>query len=189
LRKSQNNEQLALEKVKSKYLNLVEHNDMHFFLGTTRQFHGFSPNPWLIIWGYTEGDIYAAYCANTFPKVKTFTHNGQLYANMGGGDLYCTCFPLVPPDLYQGPPGKPHTYEGASVTFKGQGYSLGTKTIFASRKWTLGESVELLRRKYAYGGHFASQKSYRQVLLAFLSRQSNSPQMKTAIESELNQPS
>jgi hypothetical protein len=23
--------------------------DLHFFLGTTQQFHGFAPNPWVIV--------------------------------------------------------------------------------------------------------------------------------------------
>lgn len=39
----------ALEKVKSKYLDDFRERDLHFFLGTTQQFHGFSPNPWVIV--------------------------------------------------------------------------------------------------------------------------------------------
>src|SRR4051812_37078364 len=35
------------------------------------------------IWGEREGDIAAAYCADTFPKIKTFSHEGQLYVNTG----------------------------------------------------------------------------------------------------------
>lgn len=39
----------ALEKVRQKYIEDLGSKDIHFFLGTTKQFHGFSPNPWLII--------------------------------------------------------------------------------------------------------------------------------------------
>ena len=43
-------EQEALEKVKAKYLDeFARKRDLHFFLGTTQQYHGFSPNPWVII--------------------------------------------------------------------------------------------------------------------------------------------
>lgn len=42
-------EAVALEKVKAKYLDEFSKRDLHFFLGTTQQFHGFAPNPWVII--------------------------------------------------------------------------------------------------------------------------------------------
>ncbi len=35
------------------------------------------------LWGIPEGDIAAAYCADQFPKLKTFAERGQLYTNMG----------------------------------------------------------------------------------------------------------
>jgi hypothetical protein len=39
----------ALEKVKAKYLMQFSTTDLHFFLGTTQQFHFVAPNPWVII--------------------------------------------------------------------------------------------------------------------------------------------
>ena len=42
-------ERIALEKVKEKYWAEFGKRDLHFFLGTTQQFHGFAPNPWVII--------------------------------------------------------------------------------------------------------------------------------------------
>jgi len=48
LRSSQN-EQEALNKVKQKYLDAFRTKDLHFFLGTTQQFHFIAPNPWVII--------------------------------------------------------------------------------------------------------------------------------------------
>jgi hypothetical protein len=43
-------EEKALEKVKEKFLKeLAFSRDLYFFLGTTRQFHGWSRNPFIII--------------------------------------------------------------------------------------------------------------------------------------------
>lgn len=42
-------EATALDKVKAKYLDEFGKRDLHFFLGTTQQFHGFAPNPWVIV--------------------------------------------------------------------------------------------------------------------------------------------
>lgn len=49
LRKANGNESAALEKVRAKYLDEFCTRDLHFFLGTTQQFHQFAPNPWVII--------------------------------------------------------------------------------------------------------------------------------------------
>ena len=42
-------EEIALEKVREKYLDEFGKRDLYFFLGTTQQFHGFAPNPWVIV--------------------------------------------------------------------------------------------------------------------------------------------
>lgn len=43
-------EQEALEKVKQKYLDeLVSKTDLHFFLGTTKRYHGWAKNPFVIV--------------------------------------------------------------------------------------------------------------------------------------------
>ena len=34
--------------MREKYLAEFGKRDLHFFLGTTEQFHGFAPNPWVI---------------------------------------------------------------------------------------------------------------------------------------------
>lgn len=39
----------ALAKVKQKYFDEFTRTDLHFFLGTTQQYHFFAPNPWVII--------------------------------------------------------------------------------------------------------------------------------------------
>lgn len=42
-------EKVALEKVRAKYFDAFLRTDLHFFLGTTQQFHFVAPNPWVII--------------------------------------------------------------------------------------------------------------------------------------------
>lgn len=49
LRGANGDEKLALEKVRVKYMDQFLKTDLHFFLGTTQQFHFVAPNPWVII--------------------------------------------------------------------------------------------------------------------------------------------
>ena len=42
-------EKMALAKVREKYVGQFLKTDLHFFLGTTEQFHFVAPNPWVII--------------------------------------------------------------------------------------------------------------------------------------------
>ena len=49
LRDSGNDEKAALAKVRAKYFDAFLKSDLHFFLGTTQQFHFRAPNPWVII--------------------------------------------------------------------------------------------------------------------------------------------
>jgi hypothetical protein len=49
VRTHNNDEDVAIEKVRHKYFDVLPKNDLHFFLGTLQQFHGFSPNPWSIV--------------------------------------------------------------------------------------------------------------------------------------------
>lgn len=49
LRNAGGNEQTALVKVWQKYWDTFLDKDLHFFLGTTQQFHFVAPNPWVII--------------------------------------------------------------------------------------------------------------------------------------------
>lgn len=49
LKQADGNEQAALEKVKNKYMNEFVQKDLYLFLGTTRQYHGWAKNPFVII--------------------------------------------------------------------------------------------------------------------------------------------
>ena len=49
LRSTNGNEPQALEKVRQKYFDSFLRTDLHFFLGTTQQFHFIARNPWIII--------------------------------------------------------------------------------------------------------------------------------------------
>jgi hypothetical protein len=48
-RKRESDESKALAKVRNKYFDVFTRTDLHFFLGTTQQFHFVAPNPWVII--------------------------------------------------------------------------------------------------------------------------------------------
>ncbi len=48
-RDQRHNEKAVIEKVRAKYFEEFVDKDLHFFLGTTLQFHSVAPNPWLII--------------------------------------------------------------------------------------------------------------------------------------------
>ncbi len=49
LRAADGDEAVALAKVREKYLQEFAQRDLHFFLGTTQQFHFVAPNPWVIV--------------------------------------------------------------------------------------------------------------------------------------------
>lgn len=49
LRSGKGDEQAALAKVRKKYFDEFRRTDLHFFLGTTQQFHSVAPNPWVIV--------------------------------------------------------------------------------------------------------------------------------------------
>lgn len=49
LRLADGDEPKALIKVRHKYMNEFGQKDLHFFLGTTQQYHFIGPNPWVII--------------------------------------------------------------------------------------------------------------------------------------------
>ncbi len=49
LKRANGDEQIAVAKVKQKYLDEFVKTDLHFFVGTTLQFHFRAPNPWVII--------------------------------------------------------------------------------------------------------------------------------------------
>jgi len=46
---AEGNEADALAKVREKYFDAFLRTDLHFFLGTTQQFHFIAPNPWVIV--------------------------------------------------------------------------------------------------------------------------------------------
>ncbi|MDE3084113.1 MAG: hypothetical protein KGJ37_02695 [Verrucomicrobiota bacterium] len=46
---SSGDEQAALQKVRAKYFGEFLQKDLHFFLGTTKEYHGWATNPWVII--------------------------------------------------------------------------------------------------------------------------------------------
>lgn len=49
LRDANGDEVIACQKVKQKYENFIKENDIYLFLGTTKEWHNLSPNPFIII--------------------------------------------------------------------------------------------------------------------------------------------
>ena len=117
------------------------------------------------LWRVPEGDIQAAYCADTFPKVKVFTHNGRLFTNCGGhfsGPIRAAadCYPLIPTDEYCGPEPRRCSYEGCEAVYQGDVFKLGPKVVFETADPTVDEWRRQFRVLYADGGMFAHGVSY-----------------------------
>lgn len=49
LKRNHGDESAALRQVKSKYFDEFTRRDLHFFLGTIKEWHFVSPNPWVIV--------------------------------------------------------------------------------------------------------------------------------------------
>lgn len=49
LRAASGNEEIALAKVRQKYFDVFRQTDLHLYVGTTKQYHSWATNPWLII--------------------------------------------------------------------------------------------------------------------------------------------
>ena len=121
------------------------------------------------LWRVPEGDIQAAYCADIFPKVKVFMHEGRLFTNCGGhfsGPISAAadCYPLIPADEYRGPEPARYTYEGREAAYQGEVFKLGRKTVFAASDPSIEEWRPLLRVLYADGGYFAHGVTYLEFL-------------------------
>ena len=117
------------------------------------------------LWRVPQGDISAAYCAETFPKVKIFAHNGALLTNSGGSfsgpvTAAADCYPLIPAQEYRGPEPHQYTYEGREACFRGEVFKLGPKVVFAAADATIKEWRGLLRSMYSDGGWFARHANY-----------------------------
>jgi hypothetical protein len=117
------------------------------------------------LWGFSEGDISAAYCADTMPKIRVFTHEGSLFTNSGGfysGPVLAAanCYPLILPSDYTGSEPRQYTYEGREGRYKGKVFKLGPKVIFTALDATVDEWRALYRAMYADGGMFACQSNY-----------------------------
>ena len=121
------------------------------------------------LWRVPEGDISAAYCAETFPKVKVFTHEGRLYTNCGSCyskwvRVQVDAYPLIRPDEYNGPEPRQFTHEGREAKYDGRVFRLGPKVVFAANDPSVEEWRRLARVLFADGGMFASRCTYAEFL-------------------------
>jgi hypothetical protein len=117
------------------------------------------------LWRVPEGDISAAYSAESFPKIKVFTHEDKLFTNGGGhfsGPVAAgaDCNLLIPANEYRGPEPRRFTYEGREACFRGEVFKLGPKVVFVATDATVEEWRQLSRIMYADGGWFARHSTY-----------------------------
>jgi hypothetical protein len=142
------------------------------------------------LWRLPRGDISAAYCADVFPRLKVFTHDGRLFTNGGShfgrviGGL-ADCFPLIPLHEYHGPESVQYSYEGAMGRYQGRQWRLGPKMIFESNDPAVAEWEWILRVLYADGGYFASGVTYREFLQDRLSPESPNERIAHGAELQL----
>ena len=134
------------------------------------------------LWRVPEGDISAAYCAESFPKIKVFSHEGKLFTNGGGhfsGPVAAgaDCYLLIPANEYRGPEPRRYTYEGREACFRGEVFKLGPKVAFVATDATIEEWRQLFRTMYADGGWFARHSNYR----LFLNEDSRLPLTENAL--------
>ena len=121
------------------------------------------------LWRVPEGDIHAAYSAESFPRVAVFTHEGRLFTNCGvhyHGPVHAeaNCYPLIPQDEYRGPEPRQYTYEGREAVYRSQVFRLGSKVVFKASDPTVEEWSKLFRVLYADGGMFAHGVTYLEFL-------------------------
>jgi hypothetical protein len=121
------------------------------------------------LWRVPEGDIAAAYSADSFPKVTTFIHEGRLYTN--GGCAFSKWlraevdgYPLIVADEYRGAENVPYSYEGREVASRGKVFRLGAKVIFVASDPTVEEWRQSARVLYAEGGYFAADCTYTEFI-------------------------
>jgi hypothetical protein len=129
-----------------------------------------------------EGDISAAYCAESFPKIKVFSHEGKLFTNGGGhfsGPVAAgaDCYLLIPANEYRGPEPRRYTYEGREACFRGEVFKLGPKVVFIATDASVEEWRQMFRVMYADGGWFARHSNYR----LFLNEDSRLPLTENAL--------
>ncbi|MGH7988802.1 MAG: hypothetical protein ACREDS_01215 [Limisphaerales bacterium] len=121
------------------------------------------------LWRVPEGDIAAAYCADTFLKIKVFTYEGRLFTNCGCNysntfETEANGYPLIPADEYRGADSVPYSYEGREAAYRGEVFKLGAKVLFVASDPALAEWRHLMRVLYADGGYFAANCTYREFL-------------------------
>ena len=121
------------------------------------------------LWRVPEGDIHAAYSAESFPRIAVFSHEGRLFTNCGVhfcGAVHAEadCYPLIPADEYRGQEQRQYTYEGREAAYRGEVVRLGPKVVFKASHPTVEEWRCLRRVHDADGGMFAAGCSYLEFL-------------------------
>lgn len=140
------------------------------------------------LWRLPKGDISDAYCADIFPRLRTFSQSGDIYANLGAAfsqspvHAVVSAYPLMRAEESQRLAPMPYSYQGREGTFKGETFWLGPRVLFESSEPTTLEWRPILRAMYADCGR-ANQRSYAE-FLATLSEKGDAMKMAVALELE-----
>jgi hypothetical protein len=118
------------------------------------------------LWRRPQGDINAAYSANSLPIVRAFLHEQRPFTTLGlhyhpVRPTEAWCHPLLPPDS---PPSSAGFREGTEVIWKRRPFRLGPQVIFAGTELAVQDWRCRLRIYYADGGCYARQPCYRDFL-------------------------
>jgi len=86
------------------------------------------------LWRVPEGDIHAAYSAESFPRIAVFSHEGRVFTNcgvhfFGAVHAEADCYALIPVAEYRGPEQRQYTYEGREAAYRGEVFRLGPKVV------------------------------------------------------------
>jgi len=116
-----------------------------------------------------EGDIHAAYSAESFPRIAVFSHEGRLFTNCGVhfcGAVHAEadCYALIPGGEYRGPEQRQYSYEGREAAYRGEVFRLGPKVVFKTSDPTVEEWRCVRRVHDADGGMFAAGCYYLEFL-------------------------
>lgn len=150
------------------------------------------------LWGYPQGDIAASYSADTYMQSgklrRTFNHARFYYVAMSmvgsGFRSKAEAYPLLPADHHAKSVHDPDTsnaayYTGEFVCYKQTEFIFGVPAIFEQRAFSEEETVDLIRRMYAYGGYFAAHAgSYANLLKKWLADYDD-PVVRKALRAEL----
>jgi len=143
------------------------------------------------LWGLPQGDINRSYSGHSYLEHKKarppFHHIAHVYIAMSvisnSFHREATAYPIMNPNTSQ-MEKLPYCYTGEKISYKGKSFILGHAVVFSQRPLTIDEKIELLRRRFAYGGMFAIEAGTYNNYLAGISSEFEDTKLKNSILQE-----